>query len=634
MKPARARALAGTLDDEPPSLRKKTMRTTSSWPSKGLAPLALLILLATLPPAAAAQARPAFVPISPCTVVDARGEEPLVEGAPRVLRFAAGSCPIPAGVAEVVVEVQARDASAPARLVAIPGGRSPVEPTTIETSPDGGGRGTVVVPVSAALDGLVAVQASFADKSGQARVGLDVVGYFEEALAFTGTTGFIRTRPTCVPPKYTKDLLNYLQGPEPIRLDNGDVTLLVGAGKCCTGHWEGLFSLNYPAAGRFATPRFRGIWATNDFASKPSRKEAEVGFPSALFYGGKWRIALSTTFLPFHRPDRERVGRIDLPDLGTRASTAQVTNAWVKPIDPACRQIASCPGEGSGRDPVLTLHPNGDLYLYHHDGNHPSCSSGYVRHRVRNDLTIDNSRDDGCVRFEGLTGAPFLISDIARTRDGRMLLLVEMLAGPTFISEWVSTGSAAQIGLVWSPTGRLWPAPSHPSGLPWSYYVRDAAFLKDKARTVVEPNVVVGQISDGRTYAEMADVQLGRWYLYYWADEGAVLPPTFGGPANGCAFQGTVEGSSCTEVRGWAWDPMFPTTPIAVEVLVDGVSQGTVPADRLRPDLATSGKGDGRHGFVWTVPAAVRNGKRHTVTVRFAESPDFLAGKKQTLNCR
>src|SRR5262245_28819007 len=112
---------------------------------------------------------------------------------------------------------------------------------------------------------------------------------FDEAVAFDGTTGFIKTRPACVPPKYTPDPLNYLQGPEPIQLANGDVTLLVGTGRCCFGskHWEGIFSLNYPAPGRFASPRFRPLWATNDFTRQPSRKEAELGLPSALFYGRK-----------------------------------------------------------------------------------------------------------------------------------------------------------------------------------------------------------------------------------------------------------------------------------------------------------------------------------------------------------
>jgi hypothetical protein len=465
-----------------------------------------------------------------------------------------------------------------------------------------------------------------------------LAGPADEAIVSTGTTGLIKTRPTCVPPKYTPDPLNYLQGPEPIQQANGDVTLLVGTGHCCggRGHWEGLFSLNYPAAGRVAVPRFRGLWATNDFSQLPSRKEAELGFPSALFYNGKWRIGLTTTFLPFHRPDRDRMSRLDLTDLVARATPSQVTSTWIKPIDPHCQAVASCPGSGSGLDPVLTMHPNGDLYVYHRDGNYPACPSGYVRHRVAVNLSIVGGNPNGCIRFEGLTEAPPLISDIARTADGRMLLLAENFSTRgAFIEEWVSEGSASQIGLDWQPTGRLWPGPPHPDAPTWSYFLRDAAYLKTPARMIVEPNVLVGLISDGRDYDEMTDAQLGRWYLYYWADDGAVLPPGFGGPADGCAFQGTLESASCAEARGWAWDPKFPTKPVSVEVLVDGVYKQTIPANVFRQDLAAAGRGDGRHGFSWPIPAALKDGRRHKVTVRFAESDatDLLAGKL-TITCR
>ena len=37
---------------------------------------------------------------------------------------------------------------------------------------------------------------------------------------------------------------------------------------------------------------------------------------------------------------------LDLVDLVARATPSQVTNAWVKPLDPACRGIASCSGSG------------------------------------------------------------------------------------------------------------------------------------------------------------------------------------------------------------------------------------------------------------------------------------------------
>ena len=106
------------------------------------------------------------------------------------------------------------------------------------------------------------------------------------------------------------------------------------------------------------------------------------------------------------------------------------------------------------------------------------------------------------------------------------------------------------------------------------------------------------------------------------------------GPASSCALQGKLEAADCTTVRGWAWDPQFPSTPISVDVLVDGVYRETVPADRLRPDLANLG--DGRHGFAWPLPAVLKDGRQHRFTVRFAESDptDLLPGKVKAITCR
>src|SRR5262249_58285242 len=98
-----------------------------------------------------------------------------------------------------------------------------------------------------------------------------VRGAARPAWALAATSGFITTRPTCVPPKYTPDALNYLQAPEPILLPSGDVAILAGTGRCCTNgrHWEGLFSLTYPAEGKAAVPRVHPLWATNDFSRGP-----------------------------------------------------------------------------------------------------------------------------------------------------------------------------------------------------------------------------------------------------------------------------------------------------------------------------------------------------------------------------
>lgn len=449
--------------------------------------------------------------------------------------------------------------------------------------------------------------------------------------AFAQTSGFITTRPACVPPNGAPDPLNYIQGPDPILLSNGDVAILVDTGRCCTGHWEGIFSLIYPGAGRVATPRFSGIWATNNFSTE-SRGEDEAPFPSAIFYNGKWRIAYTSTFLPHNMTDRDRVARLDLNNLTYRAQTSQVTNQWIKPIDPNCRNLGSCPGRGSGILGTFVLHPNGELFVYHPDGNLPSCTSGWVRHKINPDMSVANLAGNGCISLTGLTAAPTWVSDIARGADGKLYMLVARPNSISHIDEWVSTGDASTIGLVWNLSGRTWVRPPHPNP-PRVYSVWDAGYLKDQNRQIIEPKVVVAQISDGTSFEEITDVTLGRWYLYYWADAGAPLPPAFGGHASSCAFGGNHDVANCNTISGWAWDPDFPNTPMSVDIFDGSTLIATVPANLFRADLQAAGKGNGVHGFSWTVPLSLKNNQPHSITVKYNGSETKLSNSPKTITC-
>lgn len=232
------------------------------------------------------------------------------------------------------------------------------------------------------------------------------------SVLFAQTEGFITTRPTCVPPTGgVQDQVNYIQGPDPLRLDDGSITLLVDAGHCCTGgHWEGIFALTYPAAGSAGTPRFSPLWGSNNWGNTTSRNEHEAPFPSGLFFSGQWRVIYTSTFFPTSATNRDRVARLDLPNLYTQAQIAQVTNSWIKPIDPACSAIGSCAGPGSGVLGTIVRHPDGSAYVYHPDGNFPQCGSGWLRHRISASLTVENpTSHDGCLTFEGRSTAPPLI---------------------------------------------------------------------------------------------------------------------------------------------------------------------------------------------------------------------------------
>ncbi|MGH9399406.1 MAG: radical SAM/SPASM domain-containing protein [Thermoanaerobaculia bacterium] len=62
-------------------------------------------------------------------------------------------------------------------------------------------------------------------------------------------------------------------------------------------------------------------------------------------------------------------------------------------------------------------------------------------------------------------------------------------------------------------------------------------------------------------------------------------------------YEGWVDAVAGRGVAGWLWSPLYPDLRLTVTVDVDGRTIGTAVARVYRPDLAASGKGDGRYGF-------------------------------------
>jgi GT2 family glycosyltransferase len=61
---------------------------------------------------------------------------------------------------------------------------------------------------------------------------------------------------------------------------------------------------------------------------------------------------------------------------------------------------------------------------------------------------------------------------------------------------------------------------------------------------------------------------------------------------------GGIESIDHQHILGWAWYRPTPDEPIEIEILVDDAVVLKARADRLRPDLAALGAGNGRHGFL------------------------------------
>ena len=445
------------------------------------------------------------------------------------------------------------------------------------------------------------------------------------------STGFINTRPDCMPG--IQNTINYIQGPDPILDSDGNVNILLDAGQCCTeGNWEGIFNLRYPAATPLATPRYYPIWASKNWGTDHPRREHEAAFPGAVKFQGKWRIVYSSTFFPADEPNRDRAARLDLDDLVTPATTAQVHNAWIEPVPP-CQDLFSCTEPGSGILATPVIHPNGSLWVYHPDKNNAACPSGWMRHKIRADMTLGNPQGNGCLTFDGMTEAPSFISDIALGDDNKLYMLSTEPNEIIYFVEWVS--DSTPLGRHWTRTTRRWWAPTHPlADQDWVYSVWDGGYLKDENRRIVEPRVVVSQISEGRTFEEIGSAALGRFQFYYWADAGASLPPNFGGEAHSCdTFEGHLDVVDCTQISGWAMDSAYPDWPISVDIYDGGQLLANVPADVFRQDLLNAGKGNGVHGFSIPLPNSLNDGNPHSIQAKFVGSDFSLTGSPRSLTC-
>ena len=100
---------------------------------------------------------------------------------------------------------------------------------------------------------------------------------------------------------------------------------------------------------------------------------------------------------------------------------------------------------------------------------------------------------------------------------------------------------------------------------------------------------------------------------------------------DGPRYEGWIESTQNQKVTGWAWDSARPGQPVEV-VLSDGVHPPvTVLADQNRDDLHFIGEGHANHGFVYQIPAELRDGKSYTLTATIAGTDCALNASPATV---
>jgi Hint domain len=107
-------------------------------------------------------------------------------------------------------------------------------------------------------------------------------------------------------------------------------------------------------------------------------------------------------------------------------------------------------------------------------------------------------------------------------------------------------------------------------------------------------------------------------------------------PAAPGELQGHLDAADSRTLRGWARDAAHPDLPVTVEITVDGAAIGLAFANTYRPDLAAAGFGHGRHGFDFTLPQPLVDGRPHVIAARracdglqLAQSPRLIDGSRR-----
>ncbi len=82
-------------------------------------------------------------------------------------------------------------------------------------------------------------------------------------------------------------------------------------------------------------------------------------------------------------------------------------------------------------------------------------------------------------------------------------------------------------------------------------------------------------------------------------------------------YAGHVDSIENGFVRGWARDESAPGTRTEIDVFMGDRELGSTTADRYREDLSQAGMGDGRHAFVYSLPAEARDAPSTAIGVYF-----------------
>jgi len=112
-----------------------------------------------------------------------------------------------------------------------------------------------------------------------------------------------------------------------------------------------------------------------------------------------------------------------------------------------------------------------------------------------------------------------------------------------------------------------------------------------------------------------------------------VQTPAAPPPAAPPAYEGYHDITNCNGIMGWAWDKNRPDDPVEVDIYDGEILLATVTANNFRQDLVNAGIGNGQHGFTYPVPPGLKDGKPHSIRMRFAGTKNDLNNTPKDITC-
>ncbi|CAG5071995.1 hypothetical protein DYBT9623_03935 [Dyadobacter sp. CECT 9623] len=99
------------------------------------------------------------------------------------------------------------------------------------------------------------------------------------------------------------------------------------------------------------------------------------------------------------------------------------------------------------------------------------------------------------------------------------------------------------------------------------------------------------------------------------------------------SYGGGFDFLSCATIKGWAWNKNYPDQALTVEIMEGSTVIATVLANKYREDIKTRGFGTGIYGFEIPLPASLKDGAAHILSVRVKGTTYIVPGSPRSVTC-